>query len=379
MTDGVRIALIRQRYNPFGGAERFVAATLEAMSRHEQVSLTLITRQWAGSDARHAVINCRPAYLGRLMRDVSFAACVTRLLRQQKFDIVQSHERIPGCNIFRAGDGVHAAWLAQRRRQQSWLGQLGALLSPWHRYTLWAEKKLFADPRLKAVICNSEYVRKDILQFYAVPAHKLHVIYNGVDLKRFNLDVRSQYRHQVRQGLGLADTAPVLLFVGSGFERKGVGRLLEALALSGLSHVTVVIVGADKRLARYRDLAASLGVGRQVFFVGGVDDVRPYYAVADAFALPTLYEPLPNAVLEALACGLPCLVSNQCGAAELIRPGANGYVCDPLDLTCLAESLTKLVALSTNQDTRLAARGAVAHLGLAEMSKQLLQLYRSVL
>ena len=114
----IRLALIRQRYNPFGGAERFVATTLDALMKNHDLSLTLITRQWTGGEHQHAVIECAPPHLGRLGRDYSFARCVQRTLARERFDLVQSHERIAGCDIFRAGDGVHAAWLEQRRRQQ---------------------------------------------------------------------------------------------------------------------------------------------------------------------------------------------------------------------------------------------------------------------
>ena len=97
---------------------------------------------------------------------------------------------------------------------------------------------------------------------------------------------------------------------------------------------------------------------KRVVFTVGVDDVRPLSAAADAFVLPTLYEPLSNAVLEALACGLPCVVSTQCGAAELVTPGVNGAICDPLLNDQLVQALTQVVAGAAGM--RAAARAAVA-------------------
>ncbi len=376
----IRLALVRQRYNPFGGAERFVATTLDALAQREgALELTLITRKWTGGEQKHAVIECRPPHWGRLGRDWSFARCVQQTLAREKFDLVQSHERIAGCDIFRAGDGVHAAWLEQRRRQQGLLGRLGATLSPWHRYTLAAERQMFADPRLKAVICISELVRDDIRRFYGVAEDKLHVIYNGIDLERYHPRLAAEHRAATRAQYGIPDEAPLFIYVGSGFERKGVGPLLQALASAANPEIHLLVVGADKHLERYRRQAEQLGVAGRVVFTGGIKDVRPCYGAADAFVLPTLYEPLSNAVLEALACGLPSIVSDHCGAAELITPGVNGQVCDALDVPVLAAHLDSLAAPGIAAGMREAARGAVEHLGLAAMSERLLGLYQSLI
>ncbi len=376
----IRLALVRQRYNPFGGAERFVATTLDTLAQSQgALELTLITRKWTGGEQKHAVIECRPPHLGRLGRDWSFARCVQRTLAREAFDLVQSHERIAGCDIFRAGDGVHAAWLEQRGRQQSVISRLGAALSPWHRYTLAAERQMFADPRLKAVICISELVRNDIRRFYGVPDEKLHVIYNGIDLDRYHPGLAAEHRQDFRSSHGIPADAPLFIYVGSGFERKGVGPLLTALAQASNPHTHLLVVGADKHLTRYQQQAIRLGLGSRVVFTGGIKDVRPAYGAADAFVLPTLYEPLSNAVLEALACGLPCIVSDHCGAAELITPGRNGQVCDALAIGALAQHLDSLAAPGVARGMRDAARDAVSHLGLAAMSAKLLALYRSLL
>lgn len=381
----IRLALIRQRYNPYGGAERFVANALEALQQHGQhgqhelaLDLTLITREWTGGERKHRVIECPSHFVGRLWRDITFARCVQRVLREERFDLIQSHERIPGCDIFRAGDGVHAAWLEQRARAQSLLARASDRSNSWHRYILAAERRLFADPRLKAVICISELVRKDILRFYPVAAEKLHVIYNGIDLERFHPTQAQIHRAPVRAKHGIPTEAPLFIFVGSGFERKGLATLLEAFANTP-TDAHLLIIGYDKHAHRYIAQAERLGLGRRTIFTGGIQDVRPYYAAADAFVMPTRYEPLSNAVLEALACGLPALVSQQCGAAELITPGHNGYVCDALDVGALGQRLAELSQPGIAASMRNSARQAVAHLSVATMSRRLLDLYVSLL
>lgn len=374
----IRLAIVRQRYNPYGGAERFVATALAALAEHQiDLSLTLVTRQWTAEASSQRVIECNPAHWGRLSRDRSFARAVQAVLATERFDLVQSHERIPGCDIFRAGDGVHAAWLAQRQRQQGLWGRLTTQASLWHRYTLQAEREMFHDPRLRAVICISELVRQDILRHYDVAPEKLQVIYNGVDLERFHPRLAAEHRTATRARLGIPEEVPVLVYVGSGFERKGVAPLLQALARMACRETRLLVVGKEKRLAAYQQQASRLGLEKRVVFTGGVDDVRPLYAAADAYVLPTLYEPLSNAVLEALACGLPCVVSTQCGAAELVTPGVNGAICDPLLNDQLVQALTQVVAGAAGM--RAAARAAVEPYSVAAMSARLLALYRGLL
>lgn len=372
----MKIAIVRQRYNPFGGAERFVERALQALEKQHEVRLTLITREW-DSDKQRDVRICNPSYLGRRGRDAGFSQAVQALVANGEFDLVQSHERIPGCHIFRAGDGVHAAWLVQRARQQSALARLATRWSPWHRYTLKAEREMLSDPRLRAVICISQLVKNDIQRHYGVPDEKLHVIYNGIDLEQFHPRLKALHRDSVRKELAIPADAPVFIYVGSGFERKGVTQLLQAAAR--VPSAWLIVVGADKHLDRYRAYARRLGMDDRVRFTDGVRDVRPFYGAADAFVLPTLYEPLSNAVLEALACGLPAILSDQCGAAELVVPGESGYVCDALDVGALARHIGTLAQPGSASSMAAAARQAVEPYDIDSMTGRLMGLYASLL
>jgi UDP-glucose:(heptosyl)LPS alpha-1,3-glucosyltransferase len=314
--------------------------------------------------------------VGRLWRDAGFARCVGRLIAEGRFTLVQSHERIPGCDIFRAGDGVHATWLALRARARGLSARLQHAISPWHRYTLSAERRVFANPRLKAVICNSRMVRDDIARRFSVPEDKLHVVFNGIDLEAFSPSLRQTSRQAVRLRLGVDDSTPVILFVGSGFERKGLRVLIDALAVMRERSAELWVVGRDKHADRYQARARRIGVGHRVRFLGPQVDVKPYYGAADCFALPTLYDPFPNAVLEAWACGLPVVTSDSCGAAELVDPGRNGYVCDALDPAELARAMDALCATENAETLRDAARATALPLANSAMAARLGELYR---
>src|SRR5215470_5265159 len=184
----MRIAVIRQRYNPYGGAERFLVRAIEALAA-QGAQVTVVAREWrepAGApDAPARVLRVDPFYVGRLWRDWGFARAVCARLASERFDLVQSHERLSGCDVYRAGDGVHRQWLENRARVDGPLARLAARLSPYHRYVLGAERRMFASARLRAVICNSRMVRDEIRRHFDIPNEKLQVIYNGIDLDAF--------------------------------------------------------------------------------------------------------------------------------------------------------------------------------------------------
>lgn len=373
----VKLAIVRQRYNPFGGAERFVERAFKALSK-EGLQVSLLTRVWTGGAEGRDIRVCNPFYLGRLWRDAGFSRSIRKLIASGEFDLVQSHERIPGCSIFRAGDGVHATWLELRAKQQSPLLAWLTRLYPWHRYTLMAEKRMFRHPELRAIICNSQMVKNDIAARFDLPEEKFHVIHNGVDLAYFHPGLREQYRVEMRAQLGIAGDIPVVLYVGSGFARKGVPQLLQAMAAMHHDKAVAVIVGKDKHSHHMQALAQRLGLADRVHFAGPQQDVRAWYGMADVLALPTLYDPFPNVVLEALACGLPVMTTPTCGAAEVLQGRVCGSICDALDPGAQAVALDALLAGDARQQAE-DARDCVSGLGSEDMARRLQVLYERLL
>jgi UDP-glucose:(heptosyl)LPS alpha-1,3-glucosyltransferase len=371
----LKVAFVRQRYAQDGGAERFVSRALDAL-RSRNVSLTLVTREWRGGEG-FEVIACNPFYLGRLWRDWSFARAVCRELGKRPFDLVQSHERIACCDIYRAGDGVHREWLQQRARSLGRVGRLGLALNPYHHYVKAAERALFTSPRLKAVICNSRMVRDEIRRYFGLPDDKLPVIYSGVDTSVYHPDLK-KHRAEIRARYGIPESATLFLFVGSGFERKGLSALLQAMARLP-ENAFLLVVGRDKHAQRFQRYARALGLSRRVIFAGARDDVRPYYGAADALTLLTLYDPFPNVALEAMASGLPVVTSLRCGAAELIENGKNGFAGDALDIEGQTAYLRALLDPETRNRMSVAAEQTVKPLTLAAMSDKLVQLYQGLI
>lgn len=368
----MKLALIRQKYNPHGGAERFVNRAVCALV-DQGTAVTLITRSWPSGELPFQPLIVNPWYVGSLWRDWSFARAARAAA--QSFDLVQSHERMPGCDIYRAGDGVHAQWLCHRARVDSAWRTAVNRWHPYHRYVLAAERQMFTHPRLRAVICNSQMVRDEIVRWFGVSPDRLPVIYSGVDNQQFHPDLRC-HRQAMRQQLGLNEQ-PVFLYVGSGFERKGVAVFLRTLR--EIPNTQAVIVGRDKKSQHFVELAQKLGIAPRVRFVGGQMDVKPFYGLADALFLPTLYDPFPNVALEAMAAGLPVVTSFQCGAAEFIQSGQNGFVCDALDQAGFVAALTVLTDLDLAKVMGMAARNTVLPYNLDRMAENMLALYHRLM
>jgi len=373
----MRLALIRQRYTPYGGAERFIEGALEALLERN-VAITLYTREWPQTSLQLIEPHiCDPFYLGNLWRDWGFARAVGRAVGSTKANLVQSHERVLCCDIYRAGDGVHAVWLEERLRGASWLAHLKVALNPWHRYTLAMEKKLFGSPWLRAVICNSRMVRDEIKARFDLPYERLPVIYSAVDSAAFHPGLR-EHRERLRARYKIPADATLFLLVGSGYERKGVATAIAALAeLPDSAHL--MVVGREKHINRYKRLARTLGVRERIAFVGPQLDVKPCYGSADVFVLPTIYDPFPNAALEAMACALPVITSTKSGAAELVTEHDAGLVCASRDTAALAAHMRTLLDAETRNRLGANARAAIEPLTPSAMTLKLVLLYKELL
>ena len=135
------LVLIRQRYTPFGGAERFIDLAVQALLK-AGLRTRVLARQWSGGPSEQPWTRLAVPHLGRSLRDAAFAWAACRWVARAGRVLVQSHERLPCCDVYRAGDGVHRAWLAHRRAVRPlWRHWLDAL-SPYHALQLWLERRL---------------------------------------------------------------------------------------------------------------------------------------------------------------------------------------------------------------------------------------------
>ena len=254
---------------------------------------------------------------------IGFADGLEKLRPQLDCDVLMSLERVWCCDVYRAGDGVHQAWLNRRRRFEMPLQRFVRGLNRKHRDILQLEESLFAKGGAGRVIANSEMVQDEIVDLYRYPADKIDIVRNGVPLDRFRFD--SALREQSRVDLKLKPDEVALLFAGSGWERKGLRFAIEAIELCRDRKLRLLVAGrGNERDYKPRRFFTE----EPVRFLGEVTDLRPIYAAADIFILPSIYDPFSNACLEALASGLPVITTRENGFSEIIENGVHGSIVD---------------------------------------------------
>ncbi|MEK6531575.1 MAG: glycosyltransferase family 4 protein, partial [Deltaproteobacteria bacterium] len=173
--------------------------------------------------------------------------------------------------------------------------------------------------------------------------------------------------------------AIAVLFVGSGFERKGLKFLINAIAaIKDMSDIRLIVVGKGSQ-KRYLRQAEELGVKGRVVFKGPQKDTLSYYAAADIFCLPSIYEPFSNACLEAMASGLPVVASEATGASEIIRHCESGAVVkDPADTDELGNALRLFLDADKRKKAGSLARQIASGHTIADKVSQFMRLIEKV-
>ena len=169
-----KLIIVRQKYTPFGGGEIFLQQAIGAIEQLG-INVNILCREWDDGETKN-IIKMPIKNRFRKSRDKSFHHKACSYIKKQKNCIVQSHERVSCCDIYRAGEGTHKEWLSQRNRKRGFISKLLLKLSPYHRYTLYSERKLFQSKRLKKVICNSNMVKNEIKDHFHLSDDKLEVI-----------------------------------------------------------------------------------------------------------------------------------------------------------------------------------------------------------
>ena len=282
-----KIYLIRENKTDFGGAEIYLKRLSDKLTFY-------------GID--HEVINSFfPRFLPSWLRIILFNIQVT-VGKKRKFYF--SLERIICPNVYRAGDGVHRVFLRVVKKSR---------LNLLHPLYFFLEKKCFN--RAEKIIANSKMIREQIIDEYNIDPTKIKVIYNGIS--HCKIDYKASWE-KLSSEFHLQMNTKIILFVGSGFKRKGVDEFLQILSKLEYQDFKAFIVGKEKKMNSYRFRANELGLKEKVFFTGSIRNVNDFYVVADVFILPTRYEPFSNVILEAMSFGSIVFTTKQNGAHEII-------------------------------------------------------------
>ncbi|QDD10917.1 glycosyltransferase family 4 protein [Candidatus Methylopumilus planktonicus] len=330
----MKIAIIRRKFTAFGGAENFILRASSGLSQLG-INFFIISELWKRNDNTSKNIHWIEAKshgLFRFSKSLSFQKSVMKIIALNNFDLIQSHERLVGVDIYRLGDGIHAAWIDRMKKNSPWYKKAWLNIDPYHQKIIRIEKEMSKDKNL-FYVANSDLVKNELYKYYKVPESRIKVIENGIDVKSF-YPVSASKKKSSKKQLALNPKLPVVLFVGSGFERKGAFEIVEAIKL--LPKFQAIIVGQDKKINKLRDLAR----GHNILVTGPQDNIQKYLDAADIFCLPSLYDSFPNAALEALCCGLPIVITKDVGLAPHIRRNLAGVICKK-DKHSIANALIK--------------------------------------
>ena len=347
MKERLRVAFVRRGYSQTGGAETYLKRLAHGFieARHE-VQL-IATEEWPSDQWPLGPIT-------RLRAEsvIGFADELEQVQQRLECDVLFSLERVWSCDVYRAGDGVHRAWLTRRRKFELPLKRFARALNRKHRDLLHLEESLFASRKAGRVIVASQMVKKEIVDLYGYPADRIDIVHNGVPLDKFRFD--SELRKKSREDLKLKPDQIALLFAGSGWERKGLLFAIQAMTLCKNRKMRLLVAGrGNERL--YKTKRLRFWREDPVRFLGEVADIMRVYAAADIFILPTIYDPFSNACLEALACGLPVITTRSNGFSEIIEDSVHGSILDHAgDLIDLRDA----IRFWSDPSRRAAARSA---------------------
>ena len=375
----MKIALIRKEYTlSWGGAESYVVNLSRQLLEmgHE---VHIFANTWDTTSDKRIIFHRVPmSTLYSPLKNLSFALNSKRLLKKETFDIVCGFSQAYPQDVYRMGDGLHLHFL--RTQSPHPFRRLLHYLNPRHLLILFVEKQIFRSGNYHQIIANSRMCKRQAMHYYQVPEDRIKVIYNGVDLKRFNPGVRDTCRAEMQEKLHINDEDTVVLFVSRNYKRKGLRHLIESLYLMGeKAHTIKVLVVGRGNPKSYQRLALKCGLSDNLLFLGEERVLEKYYGVSDLLVLPTLYDPFSNVCLEALACGLPVITTKSNGAAEIIEEGKNGYVIeDARDKEELSRKISLFLSKDVKEEMRNHAAASARPYTVVENAQKSLALYEKV-
>lgn len=332
-----KIAVVIPKYGLIGGAEQFVAELTERLASQTGYDFHVLANRW---QVKSSVINFHkisiitfPKYLTTL----SFAYFAARRLKAGDFSLVHSHERIISADIFTLHGIPHRYWVHNIRRKRMSLYDLA---------TAWVERKLVYEGNCQKFVAVSNLTRDIFLQEYKINPDEVVVIHPGINLDDYPLSDRENIRNSVRKEYGINPTSRIILFVSMNFEIKGLDYILAALTKLKAQNLKFKLIVVGKgNIKKYEKMIAETQISADVIFTGPLnkEDLIRLYLAGDMYTMLSKFDTFGMVVLEAMAAGLPVIISNNVGAKDLVTEGKNGFIIgDTTDTDNIAAKVASL-------------------------------------
>lgn len=376
----LRIAMLNRSFVATGGgAERYSMALVEQLAqRHEvHVFAQQIEHQWIGvTYHRLWTPLVRPRWINQL-----WFAVISWWVTRKGFDVVHSHENTWHGHV----QTVHVLPVKHSLFNELMGGRLvlrwlKVVTSPRLLVYLWLEKMRYAPKPRRCVVATSPSLGSILAQTFPKSAFMLGMLPPGIARVERPADVEQQ--RAARQALGLPTEGMCILFVANDYRKKGLPSLMEALKLMP-PDVFLAVVGNSAHVPTFRIQAQAMDLVSRIFFLGSLSDMGMAYSAANCLAHPTLEDTFAMVVLEAMAHGVPVVVSSVffCGISGLLQDRMQVLILeDPRDIPNLATLIQQALYDLVLRKQLIDAGSAFAQCYLwAEIAQRQEQLYFSTL
>lgn len=360
------------KYGLVGGAERVVCKLTEHLARPEGMDIHVFANSWKTGASPVTFHRIPRVLFPRWLRPVAFALIAARMIERERFDLVHSHDRILDMDVFTMHGIPHKTWVRDAR---------GKNMSLFDFAVDWVERRGITKSK-PFILPVSTLVRDELRRVYPLPENRVRVIHPGMDPQVSSGQDRALMRADIREGYGFTENDSVALFVGMNFEIKRLDLVIEALSNAARirpeARPALIVVGRGDR-KRYMAQAQDLGIGDRVKFAGVTDRMDAYYSSADLFVMPSRFDTFGLVVLEAMAAGLPVIITERTGARDLVQSGREGFVV-PVDVTPtgLGERIAELMGSSARSEMGRLAEAAAAGQSWENVSGRVAEVYRDL-
>lgn len=366
----MKLAFCLFKYFPYGGLERdFLRIALACRERGHDI--TVFIREWQGPIPPGLKVNIlhTPGMTshGRARR---FAREVAFQIDEGKFDVVIGFNKMPGLDLYYAADPCY---------QQRMSNRYGGLykLNPRYRSFVAMEEAVFGVHSTAEIMLLSPAEQGFFSRYYHTPPERFHLLPPTISRDRIAPPNAAALRTELRREFAIGDNHNLLLMIGSGFNRKGLDRILLGLASlpAEIKKITRLMVLGEDDPRPYLRMAKRLGVSEQLHMLGGRDDVPRFLLGADLLVHPARSENTGTVLLEAVAAGLPVLVTAVCGYAfHIAKAGAGCVVPDPFEQPVFDNFLHEMLTSAMRETWRTNALNYAKTTDLYSMPERVVEL-----
>lgn len=390
MTETKKIAIMIHDLNPWGGQDRSMLEIAWQLNKGYPLEIHSYSLQgfsnWPNMEhIKYEALIKKPI----LFKYLNYHFKSWRNLKQDRDTVVQSTGTASLKSDTVQIQFIHHTWQEIARQLPADKIHTAGFFKEIYRslldiYKRKLEKRIYNPD--KHYIAISHSIKKELMEYFAIPSENITIIHHGVDNQYFtpveSTEQGRSTRQEIRQNLGIQPDDVVLLHVGALNARKGLFQTIEILSFlkkNGFHKVKYLAVGQGETKL-LKQLIKEHDVEDRVILVSHSKDIRNYYWASDIFFFPTYYEPFGLVILEAMACGLAVATSSIAGGSELIEDGSNGILFDPHEK--VGKIADKLLPILRNAELRATigkkARTVAEQRSWTQVGEEYLDFYRKL-